>query len=393
MYKFTIFITILFLSGQLEAYNGTCPSGCECNYISVVTDSVVASGLEGTTGVSELEGGENDVIPHPDVTSVWVECSRLKPRLQALPPRAQLPENIFALDVTLNDVEKLEVMDSMETLTWFSICGNYLRSLSRETFSGAPNLRYLDLKDNNISDLPDGVFDPLSKLEILDLSHNNLRHLPVDSLKFNTKLRKLNLASNPLRIVHPEWFSNLVALKELNLAQSELLTLLPDTFKFTPSLEIIDLSKNLFKTVPSFSLKLARNLKSLIFNHNLVEKIDSESFSQLSNLEEIELSYNSHLIEIQLRSFYNLNKLKVLRIEHNPDLSHLDTRAFIGMAYNKTNSNLQTLSLAGNRFNTLPKYALNWCNLKTLDLRENPWNCDCNLEWTLDCASVIANPK
>lgn len=83
-----------------------------------------------------------------------------------------------------------------------SLQGNELDTLPLNFAIIASNIKYLDLHNNNFTDLPRSVARA-TKLEILDLSKNKISHLPKQELLKMTSLRVLSLKENSLAVLPP----------------------------------------------------------------------------------------------------------------------------------------------------------------------------------------------
>lgn len=361
-------------------YSGVCPEGCVCFYVEVYK------------------------IPNVPSKAVWVNCEELNSRMTYLPPATVLPEDIWALDVTLNQITNLNVMDSLPTLRFLKISANSLQRLEPLVFDNVSSLEELDLSYNNLTELPEGIFGKLTRLRVLKLQYNHIRHLSWDTFDDNRELEELDLSHNPLKIIYQEWFKNLEQLRILNVAATGLMTIDHETFHFTTGLQQLDLSENLLSAVPNYGLKMIHNLKKLILNENPIKSINDESFEMLFTLEDLELCNLPKLTEIQAKSFSDLRNLKKLTIADNPNLVHIDPYAFYGIINFTVTSdsrdrikshqiNLKHISLSGNRLSSLNQFSFPWCSLEFLDLRKNPWNCTCSLSWIHDCFPVMGDPR
>ncbi|CAG2175430.1 unnamed protein product [Oppiella nova] len=92
-------------------------------------------------------------------------------------------------------------------------------------------------------------------------------------------------------------------------------------------------------SVPTIPLRSAISLKVLKLSANPIRVLDEHSFVKMNTLTELYLDDMKELIEIKEKTFSYLY-------------------------------NLQKISIS---------------NLTSLDLRENPWTCDCHLLWAKYC--------
>ncbi|GFY70226.1 leucine-rich repeat neuronal protein 2 [Trichonephila inaurata madagascariensis] len=79
--------------------------------------------------------------------------------------------------------------------------------------------------------------------------------------------------------------------------------------------------------------------------------------------------------EIEKGVFADNSDLKIIVINHNKELKHVQDGAFDNLP------NVQHVSFRGNSFETLQYGLLPWSDLVFLDVRDNPFVCDCSLFW------------
>ncbi|KAF9415522.1 hypothetical protein HW555_006841 [Spodoptera exigua] len=164
-------------------------------------------------------------------------------------------------------------------------------------------------------------------IQILDLSNNNLQQLHQEAFKKVglSNLKKLFLKECNIEVVHKTAFVTLAIMIELDLSKNRIRSLHPDTFKGTEKLRLINLS------------------------NNFIDKLDDGIFRNLKFLQKVEAS-NNRIHRIGTKAFVNLPQLKILRFNGN-NLSHMKPETLMGLR-----------------------------NLSGLDLHNNPWRCDCNLQ-------------
>ncbi|XP_049878358.1 uncharacterized protein LOC126375467 [Pectinophora gossypiella] len=172
-----------------------------------------------------------------------------------------------------------------------------------------------------------------SDIQILDLSNNNLQQLHQEAFKKVglSNLKKLFLKECNIEVIHKAAFVSLAIMIELDLSKNRIRFLHPDTFKGTEKLRLINLS------------------------NNYIDKLEDGLFRNLKFLQKVEVS-NNRIVRIGTKAFVNLPQLKILRFDGN-NLSHMKPETLMGLR-----------------------------NLSGLDLHNNPWRCDCNLQTFRDWA-------
>ncbi|XP_040913528.1 matrix-remodeling-associated protein 5-like [Toxotes jaculatrix] len=173
--------------------------------------------------------------------------------------------------------------------------------------------------------------------------------------------RRINLGFNSISRIHD---SSLAGLKrvELLMLHSNDLHHLPDAmFKDMKSLQILKLSYNKLREISSsLTFSGLTSLLRLYLDHNLLQHIHPRALLQLPSL---------RLLRLQG------NRLHQLHPHTLCTLSLLNTYYF---------STLRHLDLSNNSLTTLPKDTLATAPLlETLVLQDNPWSCDCRMNWFL----------
>ncbi|XP_053661212.1 leucine-rich repeat neuronal protein 3-like [Anopheles marshallii] len=288
------------------------------------------------------------------------------------------------------------------------------------------NVTVLDLSHNEIATIEISCFKNLTQLEVLDLSHNRLKtkdlipeifigHYSPSIYEPLKQLRVLRLGANELHSLNQDLFQHLPALEELSLElnafkvidqQSEtaiasvdrLVSLdlsymeleeIPKYLFHTPTgLQYLNLTGNLLKTIPP-ALSYAKGLKWLSLDENPIDSIVLGSeFPTLKKLTFLSLSYMTELKVIGRSAFSGLESLEEIHITNNPHLSYLHGHAFVR---NDTDNPerfdwppVKRFYLHNNNISYLDAQLLvQWDAMEVIDIRVNPWACDCSNRWVL----------
>lgn len=195
----------------------------------------------------------------------------------------------------------------------------------------------------------------LSGRKAADCANSSLSAVPSGLSK---QIQWLDISNNRIPILPGEAFRSvgLVNLQKAYLKECEIEDLHKDAFNGLEILIELDLSGNKIKTLHPGVFINNIKLRILILNRNPIQKIADRVFTNLSFLQTVEI-----------------NDCQIAQISH---------KAFVNV------SNLLTLRLAGNNLtNMKPDTLKAMDNLKSLELHNNPWRCDCHLktfwEWIM----------
>ncbi|CAL4064555.1 unnamed protein product [Meganyctiphanes norvegica] len=320
-----------------------------------------------------------------------VDCMNME--FHVVPPRSFNHSNPWQLDLTNNMIKTIPKFPKMPNMITLSFKNNEITNISQAAFGNLYDLRALVLSNNHLTvdilkkgvfgaeELQNGTMNYGLALEELDLSYNDLHSLEGHTLQWLTSLKKLYLNNNPIQDIPYDMATALTTLEnlqELDLSQCYLDRLPPHFLVDMRKLQVLILAGNKFTVVPS-ELNYAPTLTHLNLNGNPISSIMSGDFQEkLRTLRELDLSAMSELRNVGPESFSSLHHLEVLRMTNNPNLRVIDKTAF---QFFEMDCNLQELHINSNSLSTISKEMLPWSSLKVVDLQNNPWNCDCNLEW------------
>ena len=307
------------------------------------------------------------------------------------------------------------------TILRLSLVYDELRQIPYDAFGGLKILK-LDLRGNNFTNLvhPRAFLGIAKQLHYLDLQWSNLTKLTSKVFRGMVLLQNLSLAQNHLRHIPRGLFQDLCRLRRLSLTGNSLGKLSTDVFRYQTNLEHMDLSYCHLRHV-SFGLLFGLwNLRHLDLRGNRIISLEMQAFMDLYSLDTLLLTHNP-ITSLESRVFVGLVNLRQLRIEE----SHLEYIAFdvfhdthnlrlLDLGDNRLRDlafgtffipRLEQLSLDGNRLTVMPaelRYLaylqrldlsynqltqVDLCtlekmsNLRHLNLRENPFNCNCATMW------------
>ncbi|XP_067841018.1 trophoblast glycoprotein [Heptranchias perlo] len=208
--------------------------------------------------------------------------------------------------------------------------------------------------NKNLSGIPSGIPAGVTNLFI---TGNNISTLVTGA--FGPRLDQLvtlNLSGNKIEVIEPLVFASMPNLKQLDLSNNRISALHPAAFGADT-----DKVREL-------------NLSRALLNGSMVEEIsDLLQNGTLTNLVQLELSEND-LFYLPARTFSRLPNLKHLELRNNSIVDLKDTFR---------NLNLQTLDLSSNALKTMGNTTLAELSSQpqiSVDLRDNPFVCDCGVE-------------
>ncbi|XP_035377426.1 podocan [Electrophorus electricus] len=250
-----------------------------------------------------------------------------------------LPSALYRLHLKNNKLEKIPAgaFDNLSQLRELYLQNNLLSNdgMENSTFSRLTSLEYLDLSNNNLTEVPSGL--PRG-LVLLHLEKNSIGRIPADALTPVRNLQYLLLHNNRLRArnIHR------------------------DAFRGLKRLHTLHMYNNLLERVPR---GLPRRAKTLMLLHNLIGEIGRDDLVTLYTVTELNLSYNRLSTDKLHREAF-----RKLRLLENLDLSGNRLRALpLGLP-----KSLQVLRVTDSHVAEVPDMALvGMAKLRELYLSNN----------------------
>ncbi|XP_011506539.1 PREDICTED: leucine-rich repeat and fibronectin type-III domain-containing protein 3 [Ceratosolen solmsi marchali] len=260
------------------------------------------------------------------------------------------------------------------------LSGCKLRGIEPEAFIGqASSLRSLNLRDNDLQELPRAALAGLKNLTVLDLSRNRIARVPEHAF-IGHRLVTLKLAGNSELVLEPASFRGLEhSLKNLNLMGTRQRRL-PEALKGLAVLAFLDLSQNSIRELGgSAGFQGLASLTGLNLERNLIQAIGSDAFVGVSSTLTSLSLLNNLIPEFPTNAIASLRELKVLDIGFNL-MTELPVRAFEG------NPSITLLAIDGNPLSSVPEEAFVGLigTLRGLSLGGRFLMCDCKLRWIVE---------
>jgi len=169
--------------------------------------------------------------------------------------------------------------------------GNPGLRLTAQSFVGLETLVYLNLGNNEISQIPAGTFTPLRVLRDLDMHNNTFTQLTADSFSGLGNLNYLHLSYAPIQQIHAGAFRGLSKLSTLIMIDCRISQPQAASFAELTNLNYIDLSFNGIADLGTALASLS-NLKDVGLQYNDIRTIRRSNFGAVTILDTLNLSYN-----------------------------------------------------------------------------------------------------
>ncbi|CAK1603412.1 unnamed protein product [Parnassius mnemosyne] len=255
-------------------------------------------------------------------------------------------------------VPKLRIVD----LNFNNIVRIHPESFLQQSSSGVEELSLIGNKIMHISEFR-ALLEALPRLRFLDMSDNLLQEIPRGALRGHPNLERLHLNRNSIKFIEGEAFVAMPALRELHLSKNALGDTNEAPFWNLPSLKGLDLSHNLFQRLQPKLLYNLPSLRRINLSNNKLSVIDPITFIETPLLEYVNISGN-YLVSIHPATFRNLGNLYELDASSNKLIEFVP-----GLPMR-----LEQLNLKRNQITNLPippSPDLDLPSLRTLDISNN----------------------
>lgn len=247
---------------------------------------------------------------------------------------------IISMDRYESMLEQLGLDDGYDNETWSPD-----DSLPKDFYENADNIYKIQLEFQNLSKIKGAAFSGAANLREIDLDYNQILYIGEDAFANLANLTVLSLTKNNLTIIRSSTFAGATGLRRLHLNQNKIHHIEDDAFNL-PHLEHILLQNNKLKTLSNAMFRGTPRLAEAVFEENELEQIN-DAFSHLQQLSILILDYNS-IEDIVLAKFANLPQLIQLSLRKS-GWRPTENVQFDGDA--NTTSKLQVLDLAENEIN------------------------------------------
>lgn len=161
------------------------------------------------------------------------------------------------------------------------LSGCKIKTIEEGALIGQENsLRTLNIKDNELKEIPTNILKTLRNLTVLDLSLNKITHVDDNAFQ-NLKLVTLKLADNEITLSSGAFKGLEKSLKNLNLKGTKQKKV-PEALRGLKTLAFLDLSQNSIRELPGIGGQKAfdglESLTGLNLERNLIQSIGPDAF-------------------------------------------------------------------------------------------------------------------
>ncbi|KAF7993452.1 hypothetical protein HCN44_010047 [Aphidius gifuensis] len=233
-------------------------------------------------------------------------------------------------------------------------------------------LESLNVSHNFLEYIDDSSLNnKVSKLKILDLSFNKLSTINETMLQHMKILEFLSVASNPIVNLHENAFKNQKSMIHLDLTNVSQVFFPSTLFKAMTNLSYLNISHNKIEILPYLPL----SLEELDISSTNILYVDNLIFPRMMKFY---MNHMPNITEVVLNDFENLTMLEILSMENNPILSEFR----VWPPNSRILPRLQHLSVRGCALETLTDDLRPIMQrVSIVDLQNNPWHCDCRMQW------------
>ncbi|OQR72494.1 chaoptin-like [Tropilaelaps mercedesae] len=276
-----------------------------------------------------------------------------------------LNETLIDLNVRENDLDEVPVesLKPLNKLYSLDLSHNRIAAVPDNAFATLGRLFEINLSKNRIKKLAPKAFVGQNNLERLHLHFNEIATFDKNTFRNMRKLKYLDLTANSLDRIQKTDFQQLTGMWVLNVSQNHVAMIPRATFVTNTVLRVLNISYNALTEIDQNTVKGLRFLRDSYFRANRISRIDKKAFAAAKHVRTIDLAYN-RLQDVPYEQFKEHQWLERLDLSHN-NISRIATQAFSKMYQVHIDLSHNNLSFVGNKsFSEI-------ANMTTLDLSHN----------------------
>jgi hypothetical protein len=177
------------------------------------------------------------------------------------------------------------------TLHYIDLSNNNITEIRMSDFSGYNSISILNLSSNGVSDIDEDSFKELINITHIYLSENNISNLPPSTFQQNANLRKLYLKNNPLTLPQNKSILQSDSIIYLDMAYCNITVLPPEIFTALPNLEAIRLDGIIPQSITTDTFEPLRNLEEIYMESETVKCVETSYQEFLNYLQKRGIKY------------------------------------------------------------------------------------------------------
>ncbi|XP_050094765.1 toll-like receptor Tollo [Anopheles aquasalis] len=234
-------------------------------------------------------------------------------------------EQLLGLRLVENRITNIsrDAFVTLSSLHVLNLASNQIRHIDQSAFSGNPTIRAIRLDNNELEDIS-GVFTSLPALVFLNVSDNQIRLF--DYSHFPVSLEWLDMHQNNISELGNYYDLNNLQIKMLDVSFNRLTEV--DAKSVPDSIETLFLNNNLLESVAAGTFLSKRNLEKVVLYGNYIRKLEigALALTRVAEDREVPLFYlgdNPIHCDCTMEWLQGINKLAHLR--QHPRVMDLDT--------------------------------------------------------------------
>ncbi|KAK2710141.1 leucine-rich repeat neuronal protein 1-like [Artemia franciscana] len=262
---------------------------------------------------------------------------------------------------------------SLESL---DLSDNQISILEDHAFRDFPKLIVLILSGNKIHSVS-AVALSLKHLQALDLSRNNIRLLHTFALSGMPHLKWVNVSENVMTNIPNGLFGALHTIETVDFSANKITKVADKAIEGINITRVLNLKKNYLKVFPTKAMQHAYFINELIIDENEIVTLEPHSVSKMP-LRILEMKNMPTLKSMKQECFSNVPILTGIRVSGCSDFKNIHHKAFLNL------SSLVALDLSNNALEIFPQnLVLSIPSLADIDISGNNFICHCSMYWTL----------
>ncbi len=192
---------------SIRAFTANCPSATEASLVSL-PHTIRQLNLDGNTAIKSLHSGIFDRLPYLGHLSIRRTGLRALPSWTFSANEASI-SNIVFLDLSDNNITNINSLAfyGLDRLRHLNLSGNPVSEFEMDTFYSLTGLQTLDLSNTRLHSLQSRAFHGLANLTRLNLSNTAIQNINADAFDCH-RVRALDLRKNSLQMfIHKKAFA------------------------------------------------------------------------------------------------------------------------------------------------------------------------------------------